>query len=145
MWSHGHGPRSVDGAGRTHRCLGKRCRRAGTVRRASAHPWEDHRDCLHVETGPQSQHRSGILASTPKGQDSKVPFHKEGNSLVPLPPDLQGLSGPPGTQAGWATNGSCQLLKASATGVGRRAATLTLTSDLARLTSFWVSVSSSTK
>lgn len=107
-----------------------RCRGAEPVRRASTRPWEHHRDRFHTETGPQSQHHSRILASTPKGQNSKIPFHKEGNSLVPLPPDFWGLSGPPGAQAGWATNGWCHLLKAFAIGVGRRAAALNLTVKL---------------
>lgn len=35
-----------------HTDVWARCRRAGTVGRASTHPLEDHRYCFHMEMGP---------------------------------------------------------------------------------------------
>lgn len=76
----------------THTDIWARCRRGGNCQESFDTSLGGPQGLFFIsETGPQSQHHSRILASTPKGQNSKIPFNKEGNSLVP---SSSGVLGP---------------------------------------------------
>lgn len=129
MWSHGHGTRSVGGAGCTHRHLGK-VQEGGACQESFGTSLEGPQGSFPYCDGATVTAPQQNPCFHPKRPEQQDSFPQGREQLRASSPGFLGPVGASGNPGCWATNGPCRLPKALTIGVGSQAAALSLTVKL---------------